>query len=94
MPALNFGTPLYTFDSNHTSHTTTKDCYLYVGFLKGNPVTIAIDGTTIVNVSAAAQTSDNNKTAFTGVLALKSGSTVVVSGADPALACVLVVDAY
>lgn len=32
MPKLDYITPLFAFDSNHLTTTTTKDCYLYGTF--------------------------------------------------------------
>lgn len=54
MPDLDYGNPLYTFDSTHTNYTATKTCYMFGNaiFVSGYPnLTVKINNTTVLDGS-------------------------------------------
>lgn len=77
MPILDFANPLYRFDSNHTSSTTTKDCYLY-GMIIGINAKIYVDSTEISIKDYA--TSSHDVTSVSYPLKIKAGSVVAIGG--------------
>lgn len=91
MPTLNYASPLHNFNSDGTSYTAIKDCYLIGSLYSGGSyndttITVTIDGTLVFSNNASG-TNLTNIIICNAIPCTKipEGSTVVVSKTTPLL---------